>query len=142
MNPPKPTADGDATLLHKCLTKATTSEGDAVRYSHNWAFARRAMLQIWSDRLVCGDWTIPYASITEAVLVTVRQAFRPCHILRIRTAERGYQFGLSATDFWAGELPFQVSREKGRLGYSAFSIAIRAVIVGFLIYHTWKLFHQ
>ena len=138
----EPTAPDNATLLHKCLTKATTAEGDAARYSHNWAFSRRAMLQVWSDRLVCGDWTIPYATISEAVLLTVRQMFRPCHILRVRTVERTYQFGLRATDYWAGELPFQVSREKGRLGYSAFSIAVRLVIVGYLLYHLWERFHN
>ena len=135
-----PTPAG-AVLVHQCLTKATTAEGEELRYSHNWVVSRRAMLEVWSDRLVCGDWTIPYDSITKAVLVTVPLLFRSCHVLQIDTAGKSYQFGLRATGFWAGALPFPVTREKGRLGYSAISIVARVIIVACLIYFIWRGFH-
>ena len=89
------------TLLHKCMTKATTAEGNALRHSENWLVSRRATLQVWSDRLVCGDWIIPYSIIVEAVLVSTRQMLIPCYILRVRTADRTYQFGLNPGRYWS-----------------------------------------
>jgi hypothetical protein len=54
--------------LHRCMTKATLAEGDEIRRSMSWAFARRGFLEIWPDALACGDWVIPYSEIDEAVL--------------------------------------------------------------------------
>jgi hypothetical protein len=132
-----------ATLLHNCMTKATTAEGDALRHSQNWVMARRAILQVWSDRLVCGDWTIPHDSIREAVLYSIRSSFFiPGYVLRVRTDDRTFQFGLNAGKFWRGDLPFPVSRERGRLSYSPFSLVIRLIIIGYLLYYVWTQFIQ
>ena len=122
------------TLLHKCMTKATTAEGDALRHSQNWLVSRRATLQVWSDRLVCGDSIIPYSTIVDAVLFSTRQMLIPCYILRVRTADRTYQFGLNPGRYWSSELPFPVRREKARLGYSPFSVALRVFIGAYLVY--------
>ena len=116
------------TLLHQCMTKATTAEGDALRHSQNWLLSRRATLQVWSDRLVCGNWVIPYSAFVEATLFSTRQMLIPCYVLRVRTADRTYQFGLNPGRYWSGDLPFPVVREKARLGYSPFSLALRLCI--------------
>jgi len=137
------TENQSGTLLHSCVTKATTAEGDALRRSLNWVLARRAFLQVWSDRLVCGDWTIPYDTILESVLYSIRSPFFiPGYILRVRTADRTYQFGLNAGKFWRGDLPFLVSRERGRLSYSPFSIVVRLILLGSLLYYVWTRFIQ
>ncbi|MEM6810074.1 MAG: hypothetical protein AAF574_12620 [Pseudomonadota bacterium] len=122
-------------LHHTCMTKGTLAEGDQLRYSANWVTARRASLRIWSDRLECGDWVIPYVSIQEAVLVSLWQGIFPCYVLQVRTAEHTYSFGLNRGRFWKGDLPFEVRREKGKLGYSKFSIASR--VFGLLGAVTW-----
>ena len=143
MTPLQATEKQDGTLLHKCMTKATTAEGDTLRHSQNWVMARRAILQVWSDRLICGDWIIPYDAIREAVLFSIRSTFFiPGYILKVRTDDRTYQFGLNAGRFWRGDLPFPVSRERGRLAYSPFSLIVRLVLLGYVIYYVWRHFTQ
>ena len=129
-----------ADLLHRCMTKATTAEGHDIRCSLNWLLSRRGALKVFSDRLECGDWVIPYEEVDEAVLFQVRQLFIPCYVLRVKTRGRIYQFGLNPGRFWQGELPLPVSREKGSLGYSWFSIAIRLAVLAGLVYLVWRSF--
>ena len=125
--------------LHKCMTKATTAEGDQVRYSPNWIVARRAILKIFDDRIECGDWTIPLSKISDAVLVTFRgNFFLEAHLLRIDTAEKTYHFGLNAGEFWKGELPFEVKRERRKLAYSWFRIIFRIILLCTLGYLLWE----
>ena len=125
-------------LLHRCMTKATTAEGTDIRHSLNWVLSRRGFLSVYADRLECGDWIIPYDEIDEAVLFRARQMFIPCYVLRIKVRGRIYQFGLNPGRFWAGELPFPARREEASLGYSWFSIAIRAAAVAALVYLVWR----
>lgn len=124
--------------LHRCLTKATTAEGEEIRHSLNWVVSRRAILKVMPDALVCGDWTIPYQDIEDAVLFSVWSTFVPGFVLRVKSRGKVYQFGLNWNPFWRRELPFPVRREKGKLRYSAFSIVVRLVAVGYLIYLAWK----
>lgn len=126
------------TPLHKCMTKATTAEGDQMKYGPNWMLSRRATLKVFEDRLECGDWTVPLSDVSEAVLYSIRSTFFiPGYILKIQTPGRTYHFGLNGGSFWKGELPFRVKRKKGKLGYSVFSIIVRAVLFGYLGYLLW-----
>jgi len=121
------------------MTKATTAEGDDVRYSVNWVVARRGILKVMPDALVCGDWRIPYEEIDEAVLFSVTSFFfLPGFVLRVRSRGTIYQFGLNWNPFWKRELPFPVTREKGRLGLSPFSVVIRVAALSYLVYWLWK----
>ncbi len=127
--------------LHKCRTKATTAEGDNVRHSLSWVFSRRAILQVWPDRLVCGDWAIPYSEIEEAVLFETRANFIiPCYVLRVKVGFSIYQFGLNPSSFWKGELPFAVTRESMRAQFSPFSVGVRVALIGYVIYLIWMRF--
>lgn len=123
-------------LLHRCMTKATTAEGEDIRRSLNWVISRRGILKVYDDRLECGNWIIPYGEMDEAVLFRVRQMFIPGYVLRVKTQGKVYQFGLNPGRYWGGELPFDVARESGR--YSWFSIAVRVVAIGFLAYLIWS----
>ncbi|HOX46883.1 MAG TPA: hypothetical protein PK668_25015 [Myxococcota bacterium] len=114
-----------ADWLHRCWTKATTAEGDAVRRSFSWVIARRGFLKVFADRLECGSWVIPYADMSEAVLFSTRQLFFHGYVLRVKAGGRTYQFGLNPGRFWEGELPFPVKRQEMAMGYSWYSIAIR-----------------
>ncbi len=126
-----------AEVLHSCMTKATTSEGDDVRRSINWAVARRGLLQVRPDALACGDWVIPYSEIDEAILYSVRQMLIPGYVLLVRSRGVVYQFGLNWGRFWMRDLPFPVRRERARLGYSWYSIAVRVALFGLLAYWLW-----
>ena len=123
--------------LYECMTKATTVEGDDIRYSQNWLMSRRGTLRVTTESLECGDWHISYSDIREAVLFSTRQMFIPCYVLRVRTDVKIYQFGLNPNRFWKGELPFPVQREQ--LRYSRFSIAVRVAWVAAVAYLVWQL---
>ena len=123
--------------IYSCMTKATTAEGDNLRLSFNWVVARRGILKVMPDALVCGDWTIPYSQIDEAILFSIWTSF-PGYLLRVRSGGTVYHFGLNWNPFWKKELPFPVSREKGKLKYSSFSIAVRAILFGYIAYIIWK----
>ena len=121
--------------IYRCMTKGVRGAAKAFEYDASWVTARRSFLSIFPDRLECGDWSIPYHTITQAVLFKTRQMFIPCYILKIKTGDSAYQFGLNGNKFWATELPFPVVREKGRLKYSKFSIAVRVILVATLIWY-------
>ena len=125
-------------LLHRCLTKATTAEGDHLRHSLSWVTARRAYLMVFEDRLECRDWVIACGDIEEAVLFSVFAFPLPGHVLRVRALSKTYQFGLNRNRFWKGDLPFPVTREKGRLGYSSFSAIARLVLLAAILYWLWN----
>jgi hypothetical protein len=123
--------------LYRCMTKATTAEGDDIRHSVSWMLSRRAFLKVYKDRLECGDWIIPYEAMSEAVLFRTRQLLIPCYVLRVKALGRIYQFGLNPGKFWEADLPFPVRREQAALGYSWFSIGIRLAAVLALVYLLW-----
>ncbi len=123
--------------IYSCMTKASTAEGDDLRRSLNWVVARRGILKVMPNALVCGDWRIPYDEIDEAVLLSIRSVL-PGFLLRVKSRGTVYQFGLNWNPFWRKELPFAVSREKGKLKYSAFSIVVRAILLGYVLYLIWK----
>jgi hypothetical protein len=125
-------------LLHRCMTKATTAEGDDIRRSVNWVFSRRGFLKVYTDRIECGDWTIPYDQIDEAVLFRTSSMFIPCYLLRVKAQGQIYQFGLNPGRYWSRELPFPVVRENKRLGWSWYSVAVRIVALAVLAYLLWS----
>lgn len=125
--------------LYTCMTKATTAEGENLRCSLNWIVARRAMLKVMPDALVCGDWHIPYNKIDEAVLFSIWSIF-PGFLLRVRVAGTIYQFGFNWNSYWKKKLPFTVTREKGELKLSAFSISIRVFVLAYVAYMLWENF--
>ncbi len=128
--------------LYRCFTKATISTGDQRQYGPRWVTSRRALLRVYDDRLECGNWMIPYAGMTDAVLYSFRSSFLriPGYVLTVTTPEKTYHFGLNGWGkFWNGELPFPVRREQGQLKFSGFSIALRILLLVYLLYAlgTW-----
>lgn len=124
--PPKP--------LYRCMTKGVRGASESFEYGLSWVTSRRAFLNVLPDRLACGDWSIPYPTITQAVLFQTRQMFIPCYILKLQTQDATYQFGLNGNKYWAGNLPFPVTRQTGRLKYSAYSIVVRVILAAALVW--------
>src|SRR5262245_9678677 len=110
-------------VIFRTRTKATDREGERLRSSLNWLFARRAALVLGPDALTCGDWHLPYAEFESATLVTIPTPFGAARTLMIRGRGRTYQFQLRSESvwrvvthpFWDGPLPFPVSREVRRV---------------------------
>ena len=109
-----------------------------MKYGPNWLFSRRAVLKVFDDHLVCGDWKVDYRDIQSAVLYSIRSFFLPGYVRRVDTVGKTYHFGLQGGRYWRGTLPFTVQREKGRIGYSPFSIVVRAVLIGCLLHLLWS----
>ena len=132
-----------SSLLHKCITKATAAEGDQMKYGPNWAFSRRAPLKVFDDHLECGNWNINTNEIENAVLYSIKSIFLfPGYVLKIETKEKCYHFGLNWGKFWKGELPFQIRREKGKMGYTKFSFLLRLVLLAMIVYYLWEKFSK
>ena len=121
--------------LHQGMTKAIEGAPEDFGYSPKWITSRRAQLRVFEDRLECGDWTILSSQIEKAELFKTRSGLMPCYILKILTGEQSYQFGLNPSKYWKTELPFPVDRTEGKLKYSKFSVIIRILLVGVIIWH-------
>lgn len=118
--------------LYRAWTKGTDQEPGAPRYSANWATARRAWFRVYDDRVECGDWVIPASAVQDAVLYESRQWFMPVSVLAVTTAARTWQFGFNPWARVAEHLPFAFRRERVRLRYSAFSVAVRVLLLGYV----------
>ena len=75
-----------------------------------------------------------------ATLYEGRQMFIPFKLLAVRTQDTIYQFGFNPWCGIAPHLPFECERERIRLRYSPFSIVVRVVAVGYLLYWLWGRF--
>ena len=130
-------------LIHQCMAKGVIAEGDQLKHGPKWILARRGRLKIFQDHLECGNWTIEYRDIKNATLYLVRQYIIvipiPAYVLKIETEDKTYYFGLNPNKYWKNELPFPVERQKGRLGFSLFSITIRFALLGYIVYMLWRM---
>jgi len=122
-------------LLYRCITKGVRGAPEEFERGLKWVTSRRGSLKVFADRLECGDWLISYSELEDAVLFETSSMFIPCFVLKVRTAQGSFQFGLNGNKFWKGDLPFEAKRDKGRLGYSPFSIAIRLVAITVLAWY-------
>lgn len=120
--------------LYRAWAKGTTGEVGPPRYSGNWAVARRAWFEIFSDRIQCGDWVIRKEDVKEATLFEARQWFIPVYVLSLSTEQKTWQFGFNPWARIGSYLPFPVKRERVRLRYSAFSLVTRALVLAYLAY--------
>jgi len=128
--------------IHSCQTKAVIADGDQLQTGIQWIASRRGRLKLFDDRLKCGNWTVPYEDIREAVLSSFRSHLLriPGYVLSVGTDEKTYHFGLNGWRYWQGELPFPVTRQKSKLRWSFVSIAARAVLIGYIAYQLWRWF--
>jgi hypothetical protein len=128
-------------LIYSCMTKAIISEGDDIRRSLGWVTSRRGRLKVFSDRLECGDWRLPFSEIETSTLASFRSLlFIPGYILKIKTKGKIYQFGLNGGSFWKGSLPFPVTREQGSVKHSPLSVVIRVIVFGYILMWVIKKF--
>jgi len=115
-------------------TKATLRESGTPRRSANWLAARRGWFKVFADRLECGDWIITLESIENATLFVGRQLLMRVTVLEVRTAERTYQFGFNPWVRLERHLAFNFEKQAVSIGYSKFSLALRLLLVGYLLF--------
>lgn len=128
--------------IYQCLAKGIRGAGDPLRYGGKWTTSRRASLKVYPDRLVCGDWVLPYGDFQQARLIEFRAGLlrRRGKLLTIKSQQDTFHFGLMAADYWDGELPFEVERGSAALRHSPVSLLFRALIVIGLLLMAHSLF--
>ncbi|KLU03610.1 hypothetical protein RISK_004037 [Rhodopirellula islandica] len=126
--------------VHSCMTKAIIADGNQLETGPQWITSRRARLRLFDDHLVCGDWTVHYEDIREAVLASFRSPILriPGYVLSARTDDHTYHFGLNGWRYWKGDLPFPVKRANTRLRMSWLSMVARAILIGYVAYAVWR----
>ncbi len=124
--------------MKRFWTKATIRETGSPRRSANWVAARRAWFKIFEDRFECGDWVIPLDAVEKAILYTGRQFFMPVSVLELQTAAQTYQFGFNPWVKLERHLIMDFEKQTVRFGYSAFSVVIRIILAGYLIFLVWR----
>lgn len=88
----------------------------AVSIGRHWRYARRRKVVVHDDRITCGDWTIPFASVVEATSQGVEGAYWDGRALCIRCLDGAvYQIGLTDRCRCFDQLPFPVRTIPGRL---------------------------
>ena len=124
-------------ILAAGATKArkVSSEFAKVQYEAGWIKAKRAVVLLTNDRLVCGSWEIPVSSIKTATLLRVKSLFAKAFILKVSTDEEHYQFGLQYDPDWEKHTAFPMVVEDSKIGYSYFSIALRIAVFILLMWY-------
>ena len=129
--------------IHSCMTKAVVGDGDHLECGPQWIASRRSRLKLFDDYLECGNWSIPYGEIREAVLSSFRSPILriPGCILAVRTDTVTYHFGLNGWKYWQGDFPFEVKRQETRLRLSPISLIARIAVAGGMLYLCWQKFN-
>jgi len=118
----------------------TTSNQD-IKRGLDWVTSQRAILMLTDKKIICGKWIIPIDTISTAQLIKIKSLFGGGQVLKVQTTDgKNYQFGMQVNPEWTNQELLPLTIEKGQVKHSAFSILIRLIIVGYLIYWIYKRF--
>lgn len=123
-------------------SKGIVTTGDKeIKRGLDWVASQRAVVLMTGKNIVCGQWTIPLADITSAQLLKISSLLGAGQVLKIQTRDdKNYQFGMQFNPEWTEQQVLPLTLEKGRVKYSAFSVIVRLIAVGYLIYWVYDRF--
>ena len=127
-------SDGSKSIL--------TSDTKVIERGMEWVTSQRAVVLLTNKRIICGKWSIPLIDISEAQLLKVRSLFGAGQVLRVRTNDANYQFGMQLNKEWTNQNILPLTIEEGKIKISPFSKIIRFVLVAYLIYWLFEKFIQ
>jgi hypothetical protein len=118
----------------------TTTNQDIQR-GLDWVTSQRAVVLLTDQKIICGKWTIPLDTISTAQLLKINSLFGGGQVLKVQTTDdKNYQFGMQLNPEWTNQQRFPLTLEKGQLKNSAFSVIVRLIAVGYLIYWIYERF--
>jgi hypothetical protein len=138
--------DRKPSLLYSCFCKALEKGRDVYHHGDNWQFAKRSRLDIYSDRIECGSWTIKRADIEDVSITRIRQwGILPGYIVEVKTSGKTYLLSCNPWARPAQYLGVNTSGEKraaGRFLFWAIPGVILLICVGAFILSDNGLMHK
>ena len=118
----------------------TTNQG--IQRGLDWVTSQRAVVILTDQKIVCGKWTIPLDTISSAQLLKINSLFGGGQVLKVQTKDdKNYQFGMQLNPEWTNQQYLPLTLEKGQVKNSAFSIIVRVIAIGYLIYLIYERFN-
>ena len=132
----------DETVLAADACKGIVNSSDReLERGLDWVGAQRAVILLSDEKIVCGRWTIMLDDIETAQLIKINSLFGGAQVLKIQTKDdRYYQFGMQTNPDWTRQTALVLLVEKGQLKYSTFSIVVRLLLIGYLLYWVYDRF--
>ena len=118
----------------------TTTNHDIQR-GMDWVTSQRAVVLLTDKKLVFGNWTIPLDTISTAQLFKINSLLGGGQVLKVQTTDdKNYQFGMQLNPEWTSQQRLPLTLEQGQVNNSMYSIIVRLVAVGYLIYWIYRQF--
>ena len=118
-----------------------TKQDQDITRGTDWVTSQRAVLMLTTRKIVCGKWIIPVEQIRSAQLLKFRSLFGEGAVLKIQTLEgTNYQFGMQINPEWTVQKIIPLSYEEVKIKHSFLSIAMRVIVIGYLIYWGYERF--
>jgi len=114
-----------------------TENNQDIKHGLDWVTSQRAVILLTDKKIVCGKWTIILDAISDVKLSTYGSG----QVLQIRTKDgTNYQFGMQKNPEWTNQQILPLTLEKGQVKYSFFSIIVRLILFGYIIYWLYSRF--
>ena len=118
-----------------------TNQDQAITRGTDWITSQRAIVLLTSKRVVCGKWKIPIEQIQSSQLLKFRSLFGEGAVLKLQTVDgTNYQFGMQINPEWTEQQIIPLTYEQAKIKHSAFSVIVRIVAIGYLIYWAYERF--
>lgn len=123
--------------LYSGLAKVSRLAASDRYEEPNRLAARRELLQVWPDRIVCGDAMIPCSEIRKGSLGFKSEP--RAYLVRLETHESIYYFEVHPNPFWLGRVPFPLDRPRRRPFYRRLPLFVQIVVVLVVLYYFWRI---
>ncbi len=116
-----------------------TTKNQDIQLGVDWVTSQREVVMLTNKKIVCGKWTIPFDTISTTQLIKINSLFGDGQVLKVQTSDdKNFQFGMQLNPEWTNQQRLPLTLEKGQVNHSAFSIIVRVVAVGYLIYKIYE----
>lgn len=128
---------GEKVLAADASKGIRTKSNQDIQRGVDWIGSQRAVILLTDQKIVCGKWSIPLDTIASAQLLKINLG----QVLKIETTDNeNYQFGMQFNPEWTQQQRLPLAFEKGQVKYSPFSIILRVIVYGYLIYWLYERF--
>ncbi|MEJ5963332.1 hypothetical protein [Pedobacter immunditicola] len=116
-----------------------TTTNQSIQRGPDWVTSQRAVVMLTDKKIICGKWTIPLDTVATAQLVKINSLFGGGQVLKVQTNDKkNYQFGMQVNPEWTNQQRLPLTLENGQVKHSPFSIVVRLIAVGYLIYWLYE----